>query len=258
VNPTDAENVATGAVDMMPAVPQRTILRVAALLVGLLGLALLPACGSHEVAVADGNGHQHLLGGDASPESVTQGEDGRWYTTYADTIEVSAWAAGSEPTGDQRRTGADVVDRVRDALAGLTTVAQATAAGYAPHPAIDEFHLVNQAHLDDGTELDPTRPEFVVIDPDAGTVLGAMFLWPADEHGPQFGGPATVWHYHDARSGGDNFRCWDGFLPFPGDYDATSDQCQRGVRRDRSPEMLHVWAIDHPQGPFATRMPTRT
>jgi hypothetical protein len=230
---------------------------------GLRGLVLvicvtvLAACGGSG-ATGAGSAHSHLLGDETPAESIAQGPDGRWYATYADMVEVSAWPAGSAaPTESQRQAGEDLLTRVRATLTGLATVEQATAAGYEPHPAIDEFHLVHRAHVDDRIELDPSRPEFVLIDPNAGLVLGAMFLWPAEEHGPQFGGPDTVWHYHDARSGGDDFRCWDGLLPFPGDYDPGSDQCRSGTRRDRSPEMLHVWTIDHPQGPFATRMPAR-
>lgn len=228
----------------------------------VVGLALVTACGHSTTTTTAGvrpGSHDHLLGDlDPASATVTEGPDGRWYTTYPDLVEVSAWPAGAEPTDDQRRAGEEFVAQVRAALAGLLTVEDAIAAGYDHPEAIDEFHLVNRNYLDDGATLDPARPEFLVIDPDAGRVLGAMFLWTPGEHGPQLAGPASVWHYHDATSGGESFRCWDGSLPIPGAYDPATDTCRRGDRRDQSPEMLHVWAIDHPRGPFATTMPSRS
>ena len=34
-------------------------------------------------------------------------------------------------------------------------------------------------------------------------------------------------------------------------------ECERGVPVSRSPEMLHLWLLDHPEGLFATRMRIR-
>ena len=31
-------------------------------------------------------------------------------------------------------------------------------------------------------------------------------------------------------------------------------RCERGVPMHRSPEMLHIWLVDHPRGPFSTSM----
>lgn len=201
--------------------------------------------------------HEHLLGGDTEPGATRQGADGLWYTDYPSYIEVSAWEPGEDATDDQRQAGERLVTEVRAALGDLATVAAARAAGYEPHPSIDEFHLLNRAYLTDDKELDATRPEFLVIDPDAGVVLGAMFVWPRGQHGPQLAGPPSVWHYHPAATNGDDFRCWEGFLPVTGGYDPSTDTCRQGQRGDNSPEMLHVWAIDHPGGPFATPMPSR-
>lgn len=224
-----------------------------------LGLVVTGCGGGTTTLVATPGGHNHLsVDPSAEPGTSTQAEDGRWYTVYTDLVEVSSWPAGTLPTAEQRQASDTFATQVRATLAPLVTVEDAEAAGYIHPDAIDEFHLANDEYLTDGMELDPTRPEFLVIDPDAGLVLGAMFVWPPDEHGPQFGGPGTVWHYHDAVSVGDDFRCWDGFLPAPGAYDPDDDTCRRGERRDRSPEMLHVWTTDNPGGTFGTAMPTRS
>lgn len=233
--------------------------KIAAVLAVLAATALVASCAGNHPESLSGGAHDHLLGdANAQPTSVTRGPDGLWLASYPQYTEVSAWPIDAEPSAEQRRAGDDFVAQVREALQGLTTVDDAVAAGYDHPDGIDEFHLVNRTYLDDDALLNPQRPEFLVIDPDAGLVLGAMFLWTPGEHGPQLAGPASVWHFHDATSGGDAFRCWDGPLPAVGAFDPVTDTCSRGDRRDQSPEMLHVWSIDHPGGPFATPMPTRS
>ena len=41
------------------------------------------------------------------------------------------------------------------------------------------------------------------------------------------------------------------------DVPNLAGECARGLPRVRSPEMLHVWLIEHPEGPFSTRMRIR-
>jgi hypothetical protein len=198
-----------------------------------------------------------MTGDDVTPGLTEQGSDGLWYTVYPDLVEVSAYAPGTAATSEQRQAGDALVESTRLALEGLVTVDDALGAGFEPHPSIDEFHLLHPDYIADNIRLDPTRPEFLVIDPDARLVLGAMFVWPPDGHGPQIAGPASVWHFHPASTANDDFQCWDGLLPIAGVYDAASNQCRQGELRDRSPEMLHVWHTGNPQDPFASKMPTR-
>ena len=116
----------------------------------------------------------------------------------------------------------------------------------------DEVHYVNEEYLFDGRTLDPERPEFLMYydSPKGKSLVGYMYYVDAPMvHGPQIGGARTIWHYHvwsDAR-------CFTrGILAI-----ALADpdgKCREGEPNHRSPEMLHVWLVDHPQGPFATRM----
>ena len=66
--------------------------------------------------------------------------------------------------------------------------------------------------------------------------------------GPQVGGPSTVWHYHIFPM----VRCFHEGVPkaFP----QTDGTCHKGIPTNRSPEMLHVWFVDRPEGVFATPM----
>jgi hypothetical protein len=116
----------------------------------------------------------------------------------------------------------------------------------------DEAHYVNPAFLFDNAELDPDRPEFLMYyDTSVGKrLVGFMFyVKRAGGRGPQVGGPLTTWHFHVWSMA----RCFLGGLHGVGIPDANG-RCARGKPRSSSPEMLHVWLVDHPKGRFATRM----
>jgi hypothetical protein len=199
---------------------------------------------------ANHGGHDH--GGDAPTADATMGPDGRWRTTYGDLVEVSAFAPGTEADAGQRQSADRFVAAVAQAAARFGSLADAQALGYIQHPGLDAYHWVNIGFTNDGAVLDPTRPEFVMFDPDTGQFLGVMFLAPPDTTGPQFGGPLTVWHYHDNTQIGE--PCFDGSLPLPGAFDADAGSCTTGTYRATSPEMLHVWLLAKVANPFASDM----
>ena len=67
--------------------------------------------------------------------------------------------------------------------------------------------------------------------------------------GPQVGGPLTIWHYHVWSKP----HCMREGLISEGVI-GPKGGCAAGIPMNRSPEMLHVWFVDHPKGPFATQM----
>lgn len=103
--------------------------------------------------------------------------------------------------------------------------------------------------------LNPEKPETLLyIDhPSKGRILaGVMYIADgvADE-GSQVAGPLTAWHYHQ----GDKEDCKkQGVIPSNPEPDKYGRICTDGVMSLRGPEMLHVWFIEHPEGPFASRM----
>ncbi len=116
----------------------------------------------------------------------------------------------------------------------------------------DSVHYAHPEFITDGRTLDPERPEFLMFyDTDNGKKLvGYMFLVSSpEERGPQIGGPATVWHYHVWAEP----RCLHEGLLIVGDLDQAGS-CEKGTPTQRSPEMIHVWFVDHPDGRFATKM----
>lgn len=116
----------------------------------------------------------------------------------------------------------------------------------------DKRHYFNEDYVFDDVTLDPERPEFLMYygTPKGQKLAGLMFYAPRPKaRGPQLGGPLTVWHYHVWSSPNCLLR---GLLSI-GAADSEG-RCERGKPSHRSPEMLHVWFLDHPEGAFATGM----
>jgi hypothetical protein len=114
----------------------------------------------------------------------------------------------------------------------------------------DPVHFVNIEYVFDGETLNPEKPEVLMYykTKEGDFLMGIMFL-AIGERGPQVAGPLSRWHYHIDRR-----MCYErGVLP----VDRIKEEggsCETGAPNIRSPEMLHVWFFDHPEGKFATTM----
>jgi hypothetical protein len=74
-------------------------------------------------------------------------------------------------------------------------------------------------------------------------LLGAMYIMPrVGEPGPQIGGPLTSWHHHDNLCFDDKTSVVVAFT--------RSGACPSGSTNRVTPDMLHVWVVDNPNGPF--------
>lgn len=166
--------------------------------------------------------------------------------------EFSVFPPGSEPTAEQRQAADDLVDRSFESAErnGWFDEANGRADGYAP--MYDSLtHYANEEYVLDGAMLDPERPEFLMYysTPMGTKLVGYMFL--ANEplaQGPQTGGPLTAWHHHVFSR---EFCFLQGLIIVG---EPRNGECERGVALRRSPEMIHVWLIDHPVGRFASQM----
>jgi hypothetical protein len=113
----------------------------------------------------------------------------------------------------------------------------------------DPVHYVNVEYVFDGETLNPDKPEVLMYykTKEGDYLMGVMFL-AIGQRGPQVAGPLSKWHYHIDRR-----MCYErGVLPIGGVAEGGS--CETGFPNVRSPEMLHVWFFDHPEGKFATSM----
>jgi len=172
---------------------------------------------------------------------------------YQEMHEVTRYPHADRPTAEQQRHADELVRKCRESAErhGWFDFEQATKDGFKLMYG-DLTHHVNEAYVLDDKILDPDRPEFVMFyDTPFGKRLAAfMFLARTPtERGPQIGGPLTVWHSHVWPKP----KCLLGKVLLVGEPDQNG-RCARGESGHRSPEMLHVWFIDHPHGPFATHM----
>ena len=163
-------------------------------------------------------------------------------------------------TGAELQAAVQLIDATRAAVAKYKDERVAIKAGYTPMEpeGLAVMHYVNKAYF---TEADVLRPDHVqsliYFNSTHGPVLiGAMYIMPnLATPGPEIGGSLTVWHHHDNL-------CFDRttgvIVAFAHDSTANSNDksgvCPRGSSNQSTPEMLHVWLIATPDGPFASDM----
>ncbi len=167
--------------------------------------------------------------------------------------ELTAFEPGTAPTPDQQsRAQTFVADCYRAALEhGWYDFKQGLADGY-QLMFEDRRHYENREYILDDSVLDPDRPEFLMYygTPKGKRLSGFMFYVDTPlGRGPQPGGNLTVWHYHVWK----RTLCLLEGLISVGLAD-QSGRCSAGTPTHRSPEMIHVWLIDHPGGAFTTSM----
>jgi hypothetical protein len=165
--------------------------------------------------------------------------------------ELSESDPEAPPTPEQRGAAEALVAHCRESAErkGWFEFQRGLADGYRLMVG-DRRHYVNEAFLFDDAVLDCERPEYLMYygTPQGKLLAGVMFYAAGlDQRGPQIGGPLTLWHYHIW------FRpkCLRGGLLLTGE---GRKGCRDGEPSHRSPEMLHVWFLEHPDGPFATTM----
>ena len=149
---------------------------------------------------------------------------------HGNVAHTNVVAGPCTPTAEQIAAADALVARTTVALARFRDVNAAVAAGYRPlgFEPNGVQHYLNSAYRADGATLDPDHPESILYGrTPTGDLypVGAMYMMAKPgEAGPRVGGCLTNWHSH-------------GF-PFarPGELSA---------------EMMHVWTIALPGGPFA-------
>jgi hypothetical protein len=174
-------------------------------------------------------------------------------------VHSSGTAAAPAPTAAQLLAAAKLVTDTKAAVARYADLNAALAAGYVPMEPPDSqvAHYVNRSYMTDEYVLDPQHIQSLIyFNGSHGPVLiGAMYIMPRGEDGPQIGGPLTVWHQHSNICFDDVTGVAVAFVH--SGFDNGNDKsgaCPRGSSLTRTPQMLHVWLIDNPEGPFASTM----
>lgn len=169
-------------------------------------------------------------------------------------------AANAQPTDEQLQAAAQLIAQTRAAVEKYRDQRLAVAAGYKPMepPGVEILHFVNSAYLTDADVLKPEHVQSLIYynGPRGPVLIGAMYIMPRiGSPGPEIGGPLTSWHHHDDI-------CFDKqtnvAVAFVGDsfFDRAdkSRSCPPGSSKKLTPEMLHVWLVDNPRGPFDSDM----
>jgi hypothetical protein len=171
-------------------------------------------------------------------------------------VEVSKYR-GTEQTEKQKLAADLFYQEVVESLRrqGWFDVEKASASGYLLDYERDSTHYENAQFLFDGEVLNPKKPEYLMFyETSQGIKLvGAMFIIESlTEHGEQFGGQETTWHFHDYGKG----VCAPVDIPkhLVDKYKVSKQGCEKGYLMKRSTEMLHVWVVEHPEGRYATNM----
>lgn len=223
-------------------------------------------------------GYVYLDTGD-EPESMFQGErspmDQRYVNEY-EPLQQAEWQLEQELTDGTsvdihevtRYPGAEPTEQDLERAWNLysETYTTAEANGWFDienalddgYRNFDDRHYVNEEYYFDDRNLDPQRPESLVYYPKPGSgdgddaelvLAGVMYtMHDLEAEGEQVAGPLTVWHYHGLRER----DCFSGRLDEGREFEIACNEGDMG--EFRGPEMIHVWFLEHPEGPFASRM----
>jgi hypothetical protein len=112
-------------------------------------------------------------------------------------------------------------------------------------------HYINPRYMADGKIADPARPEslmYLRLPSGEMRLVGVMFLMPPGQPGPRIGGVLTAWHAHDNL-------CYSNATGVITALTNAQGQCPAGTSyRGVTPEMMHVWLVDNPNGVFGEEM----
>jgi hypothetical protein len=155
------------------------------------------------------------------------------------------------PTVDQRLAAARLAAETRIGIARYQDQALALADGYRPVALGREpvVHWENRRAARDGRTLDPALPEQLVYadTADGPLLLGAVFVMPRpDTAGPTVGGPLTRWHTHAL--------CIAPLPPWFAGLVSPFGACPVLSAGIVTAEMMHVWTVENPDGPFAEQL----
>lgn len=197
-------------------------------------------------AAVQATGHSHDSG---SAANTTSGTDA---VVRSSTGVVHAHGTETPITTDQLIAAMNLWQDTKAGTARFADFSVAQAEGYKQITpwigALAHFH--NAAYAASSRVLDPTRPDELIYArlPDKSIKLvGAMFLAKPGQVGPKVGGPLTVWHAHDNLC----FSLRTGMVAALAD---DKGACPAGTVLYPTPEMLHVWLVDNPNGVFSEEM----
>jgi len=163
-------------------------------------------------------------------------------------------------TAQQLEAAARLLMDTKAAVAKYADQRVAVADGYGPGtpPELPIVHFLHPTYVFDAEILRPDHVESLIyFNTEHGPVLvGAMYMMPRSYvAGPQIGGSLTTWHHHEDLCGERTMivaQVGRGPAVVPGLPRVVT--CPEGSQLMVTPDMLHVWIVDNPKGPFDTDM----
>jgi hypothetical protein len=170
-------------------------------------------------------------------EHAARAQAGIILRPQADHHPTAEQVAAAQALADATMAGTTRYARLQDAIdAGYVLPANAKGT---------DVHMENPKFKQDGQVLNPERPETLVYAIEGGraTLLGVVYVMErAGVPAPQPGGPITRWHAHNL--------CLTALLPGFGIV-SPFGTCPQLSLNLTTPEMMHVWVVGNPTGPFA-------
>ena len=171
---------------------------------------------------------------------------GHRFTARAQAGVIMRPVAGAT-TEAQERAAAELAEATTEGIAKYHDLRAAERNGYRAAQPLRGLavHFENKAYQSDGRILDPRRPEQLVyaIENGRAALLGAVYqMQKAGAAGPAVGGPITRWHAHNV--------C---VTITPPGFGVVSPfgTCPSLTLTVTTPEMMHVWTLEQPAGPYA-------
>jgi hypothetical protein len=155
------------------------------------------------------------------------------------------------PTATELEAAAKLLQETRAAVQPYQDLGVAQRAGYVAvtPPQLTIVHFVNPAYMTEADVLNPNHVQSLIYvnTPHGPVLVGAMYIMPrVGMPGPEIGGPLTSWHHHDNLC----FNNLSGTVVAL----SISGTCPAGSTNRVTPDMLHVWLIENPNGPFDSNM----
>jgi hypothetical protein len=164
--------------------------------------------------------------------------------------DMQMYGSTAPPTAGQVLAAAELVRETDASLQRYANVQAAFAAGYTYVLKTNgEEHLLYNGNDPSYQGLNPQDPSSLVyainVPNHTPILLGAMYIMPGQQNGPQIGGGLTRWHSHLVT-------CVNGRQTIAGFNVQLRDGCNPATWQDTyTSQMLHVWVVPYPGGVFS-------
>jgi hypothetical protein len=164
--------------------------------------------------------------------------------------DMQMYGSTAAPTAAQVLAAAQLISETDSSLRRFANVQAAFAAGYTYVLKTNgEEHLLYDGSDPNYQGLNPQDPSSLVyainVPDHAPILLGAMYIMPGQQNGPQVGGGLTRWHSHLVT-------CINGQQIVAGFDVRLRGGCNPATWQDQyTSQMLHVWVVPYPGGVFS-------